>query len=103
MGIILSAIYLPYHSLKKSRDKRKAKKIRKEGGAEDRIPQPYAQQKDTEEGLRDEHLAPVPPPQDTHSAEEGADTTGIGTGAIGEAEREVQVGAPLPLSGGVAT
>jgi len=102
MGIILSAIYLPYHSLKKSRDKRKAKKIRKEGGQEDRIPQPYAQQKDTEEGLRDEHLAAVPP-QDTHSAEEGAGTTQIGTGAIGEAEREVQVGAPLPLSGGIAT
>jgi hypothetical protein len=86
MGVILSVFAAASHSIKKSRDKRKARKASK-------LQQPFSSAQEEEQAvheaqlaLRDEHLASVPPP----SAGAGADTK--------EAERIVGVQAPGPLA-----
>jgi hypothetical protein len=81
MGVILS-LAVATKSIKKSRDKKKAAR-RKEKVDPQGVQRPYSPARaDFVEGLRDEHLAVVPP-------------GGLGTA---EVERSVAVEAPLPLS-----
>lgn len=93
MGVILSAIALVTNPIKKSRDRRKAKKIREAyGPQETTASQPFSHSQTygaAVEGLRDDHLASVPP-------------AGIGqhldAGEARQVERIIAVEAPLPLT-----
>jgi hypothetical protein len=81
MGVILS-LAVATKSIKKSRDQKKAAR-RKEKIDLQGIQTPYSPARaDCVEGLRDEHLAVVPP----------------GDFGTAEVERSVAVEAPLPLS-----
>ena len=93
MGVILSAVAVATNSIKKSCDKKKVKKTREAYGPQDTsaASQPYSQkQGDAVEGLRDEHLASVPPLSQGTEGLEGAGTAQV--------ERDVAVKAPLPVA-----
>jgi hypothetical protein len=102
MGVIISAIAIAFKSIKKSRDKKKAEKAQKRPPPQDHPGlhvQPSESFPSTQEqtvhvvqrGLRDEHLAAVPPPS---GIEPGAELEGAGTKDV---EKRVAVEAPVPL------
>ena len=86
MGVIISAIAVATKSIKKTRDKKKAEKVRKAHGPQgsQRLSESQTQDPavlDAQQGLTDEHLA---------SEFEGAGLTGV--------ERDVALEAPVPLA-----
>lgn len=94
MGVILSAVAVTTNSIKKSRDKKKAKKNREAYGSQDTAtPQPFSHSQTQDvavQSLRDEHSASVPPlTQGTEGLE------GVGTAHV---ERDVAAEAPLPVA-----
>jgi hypothetical protein len=91
MGVIFSAVLVAQNSIKKSRDKKKAKRNSpQEVATASSQPFAHSQTQDIDvEGLRDEHLASIHPPT------VGTDLEGAG---IGQAERNIAVEAPLPIA-----
>jgi len=99
MGVIISAIAVASKSIKKSHDK---KKVQERPPPQDHPglhvqpsePFPSTQEQaahDVQRGLRDEHLAAVPPPS---GIEAGAELEGAGTK---DGEKRVAAEAPVPL------
>jgi hypothetical protein len=102
MGVIISAIAVASKSIKKSHEKKKAEKAQKRPPPQDHPglhvqpsePFPSTQEQavhDVQRGLRDEHLAAVPPPP---GIEAGTELEGARTKDV---ERRVAVEAPVPL------
>ena len=98
MGVIISAIAVATKSIKKTRDKKKAEKVRKAHGPQgsQRLSESQTQDPavlDAQQGLTDEHLASVPPPElgiGPRAEFKGAGLTGV--------ERDVALEAPAPLA-----
>ena len=92
MGAVLSCIGLSSHSIKKSRDKKKASRV-DEPQSQQLPPEVAAAEsqsvKDAQQGLQDEHLATISP-----IVEPGGETEAAGTK---EVQREVATAAPLPV------
>lgn len=91
MGVILSAFLFAKDSIKKSRDKKKAKHNPPEvatGATASQQPFAPSQTHEAAQGLTDEHLAAVPPPSI-------GTKQGVG---VGQVERNIAVEAPLPIA-----
>jgi hypothetical protein len=94
MGVILSVVAIATNSIKKSRDKKKAKKnaqAQSTPAATSNPQQPYSEQQHAAvKGLRDEHLASAPPQTEASHV--------VPPQVEAKVERDVAVGAPLPVS-----
>lgn len=106
MGVIISAVAVVTKSIKNKKDKKKAEKIRQSYGPQHSAPfdRSQSQQRqdklqDGQDGLRDQHLASVPPPsiaavvRDPQTREEVPAVNA----ALVQAERSVGVAAPIPF------